>query len=119
MSAFFFSIVPYDSTKPFVWSEYLAACGAKAVPNIVFKQVCIQFCTSRVLWSISLLNPLPTLFYRLHNSLPRVRLVTPVHFYTHTVFREVNRHCLGENKKIKMRRNKNQNENGKEISFLK
>ncbi|XP_078362086.1 lethal(3)malignant brain tumor-like protein 4 [Oculina patagonica] len=30
--------VPYDSTKPFVWSEYLAACGAKAVPNIVFKQ---------------------------------------------------------------------------------
>ena len=32
--------VPYDSTKPFVWSDYLAACGAKAVPNIVFKQVC-------------------------------------------------------------------------------
>ena len=31
--------VPYDSTKPFVWSDYLAACGAKAVPNIVFKQV--------------------------------------------------------------------------------
>ncbi|KAJ7374051.1 lethal(3)malignant brain tumor-like protein [Desmophyllum pertusum] len=30
--------VPYDSTKAFVWSEYLAACGAKAVPNIVFKQ---------------------------------------------------------------------------------
>jgi len=30
--------VPYDSTKPFVWSEYLVACGAKAVPNIVFKQ---------------------------------------------------------------------------------
>ncbi|KAM7452023.1 lethal(3)malignant brain tumor-like protein [Porites harrisoni] len=30
--------VPYDSTKPFVWSEYLTACGAKAVPNIVFKQ---------------------------------------------------------------------------------
>lgn len=33
-------IVPYDSTKPFIWSEYLAACGAKAVANIVFKQVC-------------------------------------------------------------------------------
>ncbi|KAK2562372.1 Lethal(3)malignant brain tumor-like protein 1 [Acropora cervicornis] len=32
------SVIPYDSTKPFVWSEYLAACGAKAVPNIVFKQ---------------------------------------------------------------------------------
>lgn len=32
-------LVPYDSTKPFVWSEYLTACGAKAVPNIVFKQV--------------------------------------------------------------------------------
>lgn len=30
--------VPYDSTKPFVWSEYLTACGAKAVPNVVFKQ---------------------------------------------------------------------------------
>lgn len=30
--------VPYDSTKPFIWSEYLAACGAKAVANIVFKQ---------------------------------------------------------------------------------
>lgn len=32
-------LVPYDSTKPFVWSEYLTACGAKAVPNMVFKQV--------------------------------------------------------------------------------
>ena len=39
---FFFILVPYDSTKPFVWSEYLVACGAKAVPNIVFKQVCCQ-----------------------------------------------------------------------------
>lgn len=30
--------VPYDSTKPFVWAEYLAACSSKAVPVSVFKQ---------------------------------------------------------------------------------
>lgn len=39
--------VPYDSSKPFVWSDYLTACGAKAVPNIVFKQVCVNsFCAN-------------------------------------------------------------------------
>ncbi|KAM7433461.1 lethal(3)malignant brain tumor-like protein [Porites harrisoni] len=30
--------VPYDSTKAFVWEDYLTACGAKAVPASVFKQ---------------------------------------------------------------------------------
>lgn len=30
--------VPYDSTKPFIWAEYLSACNAKAVPVSVFKQ---------------------------------------------------------------------------------
>ncbi|XP_029187358.2 lethal(3)malignant brain tumor-like protein 3 isoform X1 [Acropora millepora] len=30
--------VPYDSSKPFIWSDYLSACGAKPVPIDVFKQ---------------------------------------------------------------------------------
>lgn len=30
--------VPYDSSKPFIWADYLSACGAKAVPVSVFKQ---------------------------------------------------------------------------------
>ena len=38
----FFS-VPYDSTKAFVWEDYLTACGAKAVPASVFKQVRIFY----------------------------------------------------------------------------
>ena len=42
----FFS-VPYDSTKAFVWEDYLTACGAKAVPASVFKQVRIFYKTNR------------------------------------------------------------------------
>ncbi|KAJ7354960.1 lethal(3)malignant brain tumor-like protein [Desmophyllum pertusum] len=30
--------VPYDSTKPFLWGDYMTACGSKAVPVSVFKQ---------------------------------------------------------------------------------
>ncbi|KAL9953264.1 hypothetical protein ACROYT_G040653 [Oculina patagonica] len=30
--------VPYDSTKPFIWADYLAACSSKDVPISVFKQ---------------------------------------------------------------------------------
>ncbi|XP_068682638.1 lethal(3)malignant brain tumor-like protein 4 isoform X1 [Montipora foliosa] len=30
--------VPYDSSKPFVWADYLSACGAIPVPVSVFKQ---------------------------------------------------------------------------------
>ncbi|CAH3044292.1 unnamed protein product [Pocillopora meandrina] len=30
--------VPYDSTKPFVWADYLAACGSNPVPTSVFLQ---------------------------------------------------------------------------------
>ena len=33
-------VVPYDSSKPFVWADYLSACGAIPVPVSVFKQVC-------------------------------------------------------------------------------
>ena len=42
----FFS-VPYDSTKAFVWEDYLTACGAKAVPASVFKQVRVFYKTKR------------------------------------------------------------------------
>ncbi|EDO39310.1 predicted protein, partial [Nematostella vectensis] len=31
--------VPYDSSKPFVWVDYLQACNAKAVPVSVFQQL--------------------------------------------------------------------------------
>lgn len=46
LSSSFFS-VPYDSTKAFVWEDYLTACGAKAVPASVFKQVRIFNKTNR------------------------------------------------------------------------